>query len=445
MPALGNSTSSMVQVQVDHQPHRLVEDRPKIGPRPPRIRNSKSEFETMRVKWTKIEDAPDDDSIQMKPKPRHGHRAVAYEHLMIVFGGGSEGIVDDLSVYDTMTRQWHQPAVKGDVPAGRAAFGAAVDGSRMLIFGGMKEHGQYSADLYELNLTTWEWRKLKPKAPRLAQVPCPRLGHSFTLIRDEIYIFGGLTNDGLLEQNINIPRYLDDLYSLKIKLNNQNGIWEKPITFGSPPTPRESHSAVAYASKDRSRKLNKLIIYGGMHGCRLGDCYLLDFDTRMWSKADLGGTIPNPRSLHSATLVGNKMWVFGGWIPLPLEEVICQNQILWKCDNFVGCLDVENCRWDSVYQDNSEENLPCSRAGHSAVAINTCIYMWGGRNGFKRNQTGEQVCCGDLWKLEVRKPGSPGKVQLVRSATNVIELKWNPVPGADSYILQCLELNVLKM
>lgn len=33
--------------------------------------------------------------------PRHGHRAVAIRELMVVFGGGNEGIVDELHVYNT--------------------------------------------------------------------------------------------------------------------------------------------------------------------------------------------------------------------------------------------------------------------------------------------------------------------------------------------------------
>lgn len=35
------------------------------------------------------------------PRPRHGHRAVAIKELIVVFGGGNEGIVDELHVYNT--------------------------------------------------------------------------------------------------------------------------------------------------------------------------------------------------------------------------------------------------------------------------------------------------------------------------------------------------------
>lgn len=42
-----------------------------------------------------------------QPRPRHGHRAVAIKDLMVVFGGGNEGIVDELHVYNTGNRDRH--------------------------------------------------------------------------------------------------------------------------------------------------------------------------------------------------------------------------------------------------------------------------------------------------------------------------------------------------
>lgn len=38
------------------------------------------------------------------------------------------------------------------------------------------------------------------------QPPCPRLGHSFTLVGNKVYLFGGLANDSDDPKN-NIPRY----------------------------------------------------------------------------------------------------------------------------------------------------------------------------------------------------------------------------------------------
>lgn len=47
------------------------------------------------VKWKKVT-----NSTGPVPRPRHGHRAVAIKNLMVVFGGGNEGIVDELHVYN---------------------------------------------------------------------------------------------------------------------------------------------------------------------------------------------------------------------------------------------------------------------------------------------------------------------------------------------------------
>lgn len=48
--------------------------------------------------------------------------------------------------------QWFIPSVKGEIPPGCAAYGFVVDGTRILVFGGMVEYGKYSNDLYELQV-----------------------------------------------------------------------------------------------------------------------------------------------------------------------------------------------------------------------------------------------------------------------------------------------------
>lgn len=165
------------------------------------------------MKWKKVL-----NSTGEVPRPRHGHRSVNIKDSIIVFGGGNEGIVDELHVYNcskftaaeahrrsaTTTivslsnrspsanlflshshpanNNWFIPAVKGDIPPGCAAYGFVCDSSRLLVFGGMVEYGKYTNELYELKLNNWEWKRLKPKGPKNACYPCPRLGHSFTLI-----------------------------------------------------------------------------------------------------------------------------------------------------------------------------------------------------------------------------------------------------------------------
>lgn len=47
-----------------------------------------------------------------------------------------------------------------------------------------------------------------------------------------------------------------------------------------------------------------------------------------------------------------------------------------------------------------------------------------------------QVCCKDLWYLEVERPTAASRVQLVRASTHSLELCWPSVPSAACYILE---------
>uniref|UniRef100_A0AAQ5ZY95 Host cell factor 1 n=1 Tax=Amphiprion ocellaris TaxID=80972 RepID=A0AAQ5ZY95_AMPOC len=367
------------------------------------------------------------------PRPRHGHWAVSIKELMVVFGGGNEGIVDELHVYNTATNQWFVPAVRGDVPPGCAAYGFVCDGTRQLVFGGMVEYGKYSSDLYELQASRWEWKHLKAKPPRNGPPPCPRLGHSFSLIGSRCYLFGGLANDSE-DPKSNIPRYLNDLYCLQLRPGSGVVGWEVPVASGEAPPPRESHTAVVTSSR--------LIIYGGMNGCRLGDLWFLDIDSLAWSKPVLSGMAPLPRSLHSAAAINNRMFVFGRWVPLVMDEVKMEtHEKEWKCTNTVACLNLDLLCWETVLMDSVEDSVPRARAGHCSVAINSRLYVWSGRDGYHKAWN-NQVCCKDLWYLETERPCAPSRVQLVRANTSSLEVSWGPSQTADTYLLQLQRYNV---
>ncbi|CAH8539010.1 unnamed protein product [Schistosoma rodhaini] len=389
------------------------------------------------VRWRKVSAATGN-----VPRSRHGHKAVAIKDLIVVFGGGNEGIVDELHVFNTTTCQWFLPAVHGDIPPGCAAFGMLAENTRVLMFGGMLEYGKYSGDLYELQASRWEWKRLKPKPARNGPCPCPRIGHSFTLVGQRAFLFGGITNDSDDPKN-NIPRYLNDLYTLELKPNSSTMCWDIPNTYGQPPTPRESHSAVAYQVLDGMVKKWRLLVYGGMSGNRLGDLWQLEIDTMTWIKPIVSGDLPAPRSLHSATVIGNRMFVFGGWVPLVMEEIkMTAQEKEWKCTNTLASLNLDTMAWEPLTMEVADECLlPRARAGHCAVAVHSRLYVWSGRDGY-RKAWNNQVCFKDLWFLETDRPAAPTRVQLVRAGTQSLEVTWGSVPTADAYILQIQKYDV---
>lgn len=88
-------------------------------------------------------------------------------------------------------------------------------------------------------------------------------------------------------------RYLNDLYCLELRPGSSVVGWEIPPTSGQPPPPRESHTAVVTSTRGA-----RLIIYGGMSGCRLGDLWVLDIGESQSSiLAEGNGSSPRWRSL----------------------------------------------------------------------------------------------------------------------------------------------------
>ncbi|XP_013205855.1 host cell factor 2 isoform X2 [Microtus ochrogaster] len=370
------------------------------------------------------------------PRARHGHRAVAIRELMIIFGGGNEGIADELHVYNTVTNQWFLPAVRGDIPPGCAAHGFVCDGTRILVFGGMVEYGRYSNELYELQASRWLWRKVKPQPPPSGSPPCPRLGHSFSLYGNKCYLFGGLANESE-DSNNNVPRYLNDFYELELQHGSGVVGWSIPATKGIVPSPRESHTAIIYCKKDSGSP--KMYVFGGMCGARLDDLWQLDLETMSWSKPETKGTVPLPRSLHTASVIGNKMYIFGGWVPHKGENPEnSPNDCEWRCTSSFSYLNLDTAEWTTLVSDSQEDkknSRPRPRAGHCAVAVGTRLYFWSGRDGYKK-ALNSQVCCKDLWYLDTEKPPAPSQVQLIKATTNSFHVKWDEVPTVEGYLLQ---------
>lgn len=128
--------------------------------------------------------------------------------------------------------------------------------------------------------------------------------------------------------------------------------------------------------------------------------------------------------------------------------------------------------WEDVTLDTIEENVPRARAGHCAVGIQSRLYVWSGRDGYRKAWNNQvrvsfslflshiitlstffllnkelskvcifsyllhKVCCKDLWYLEVTKPLYAVKVALVRASTHALELCWTATTFATAYELQ---------
>lgn len=56
---------------------------------------------------------------------------------------------------------------------------------------------------------------------------------------------------------------------------------------------------------------------------------------------------------------------------------------------------IETLTWEELNIDLRDEYVPRSRAGHSAVAIHNRLYIWSGRDGYRKawnNQVRVRFC-----------------------------------------------------
>ncbi|ODM89403.1 Host cell factor 1 [Orchesella cincta] len=387
-----------------------------------------SSSENKLVSWYRI-------NSDWAPPPRQGHSAlIIHDRFMITFSGGDGTMFDDLHTFNLITKEWSRKSATGRIPEGMLDYGMDIYGDQIFIFGGIKDNCILSSDLYELDTVSWEWSKLELTPPQNYSPPCARACHTFTVVDGRFYLFGGLT-DKTYSEELNEPVLLGDLFVLQLR--DKEWCWDVPTTEGYLPYPRISHSAVAY--KDTS---SKLIIYGGSMGTeRLGDVHIFEVDSGTWIQPDLSGRFPKPRSCHSATLIGTRMYVFGGYTHKPLDRIVDPEtetcvKAKPECSSALFCLNLETQTWERAKGDDGKF-WPQPRAMHSAAGTQSKIYFWGGTTGGKYVDY-RSICHDELVVLEVEQPSeAPGKVMYLHQLDeNGFVVEWKAVEGADSYILQ---------
>ncbi|KAK2185056.1 hypothetical protein NP493_246g00012 [Ridgeia piscesae] len=89
--------------------------------------------------------------------------------------------------------------------------------------------------------------------------------------------------------------------------NPMDESWYEPIVNGTKPTPRSGHSATLLQ--------DKLVVFGGWDApiC-FNDLHVLDLGIVEWIQPKIIGTPPSPRSWHaSCALAGSRVLIHGGY------------------------------------------------------------------------------------------------------------------------------------
>lgn len=229
------------------------------------------------------------------------HTAVTIGKNVYLFGG-FDGVSKHfhLSIFNTLTTEWTSPKAAGLQPPSRTNHSAVAIGTKMYIFGGMYKDASLGSDkLIFLNdmftLETegkLEWKRIQQRG----QIPTPRCGHRMVAFGHMLVLFGG----GCGEQ-------WDSKFSDVFVFDTTTNEWVKPAINGSAPvcTFTVTFSAGVF-----------LFVFGGQSlndNNLTNELYCLDTVSMTWTNVTTTGSKPGARDMASGNIVGDSMYMFGGY------------------------------------------------------------------------------------------------------------------------------------
>ncbi|KAK3086220.1 hypothetical protein FSP39_015405 [Pinctada imbricata] len=201
---------------------------------------------------------------------------------------GEDDIESLIAEFQAKDRQNTQVTVeKCNPPTERSnmTLNAHPDKEELIMFGGEFYTGSkmfmYN-DLYFYNIKKNEWSKVTAPNP-----PPPRSSHQAVTLKQgggQLWIFGGEFASPTQSQFY----HYKELWLYHIKHRQ----WEK-ISAAGAPSSRSGHRMV------HCKKL--LIVFGGFHDNirdykYFNDVHIFNMETYTWTKLDVGGSVPSPRS-----------------------------------------------------------------------------------------------------------------------------------------------------
>ena len=240
------------------------------------------------------------------------------------------------------------------------------------IFGG---YGSQSClnDLWRFSILEDEKRIILTQIPQIQRYPSPRAACSISCIGNYFFLFGGT--------NVNDNSFESDFWRYSIT----SGEWVSLRSSRGAPCPegRWGHVTVTYG--------NHLFLFGG--SCPrivFNDIWCIDLSNHLnnnnndeipivWEQVIITSNNevkPKPRGGHSAVVIGNYLYLFGG------NDFENTFDDLWRFD--LQYRKNETIGWELLYEHTEAVQGPSPRIGHSAVAVGKYMIIVGGRNFFSR-------------------------------------------------------------
>lgn len=286
---------------------------------------------------------------------------------------------------------WHW-TVHLDGGPRRVNHAAVAIGNSIYSFGGYCSDEDYEVrrplDVHVLNTDTYRWRSLSLPSendPQYFDTPYQRYGHTVVAFRGRAYLWGGRNDSEGASSRLHC-------------FDPATGRWERLRVSGRVPPSRDGHSACVLG--------DEMVVFGGFEEefQRFSqETFALNLNTLEWREVRAKGVAPPWRDFHTATPIGNRMYIFGGRSD-QLGQFHSNREVYYDKLKY---LDLSDNTW---YDPPSCGEAPSGRRSHSAWCHNGKLYIFGGYSGLKNqhfNSIYQYDPVSGLWSLITARGNGP--------------------------------------
>eukprot|EP01132_Coremiostelium_polycephalum_P003275 gene3275-4102_t len=210
-------------------------------------------------------------------------------------------------------------------PFPRYFHSSTSNSTAMFIFGGLtnktirQDEPELLGDFWIYNVSNRVWTQIYKTPENEDQFPTPRYGHSMVYANGNLYMFGGFLS-------VNEDDPTNELWVFLI----ESSVWYL-IDLDYPELERGFHSMTLDSKKSRG-----ILVYGGTrHGVTLSDLWVFDIDSESWTT--LVGSFHSPSLSLSAASISvdvNGIVLFGG---TTIRDVFWGYSLNCDCNGRGGC------------------------------------------------------------------------------------------------------------
>ena len=253
--------------------------------------------------------------------------------------------------------EWEAPAIHGTPPAPRGGHCAHLQRETLYIFGGCSvgTRARCYNDVHALDTRSLTWSSV----PAAGTPPHPASRIACASAGAALAVFGGYA--GTYSNAVHL-------------LDAERRTWTRAQPAGTAPHAR--------AGASFTRSANSLILFGGADDVMAyNDVHVLSANGEAWHApparcAPAPCALPVPREGHSASLVGTKLWIYGG---------VGRVGRAYTALTHLAYLDVTTWTWhDPALQMQATDLAPTARSLHASLTLGSRLLLLGGITTPKR-------------------------------------------------------------